>query len=99
MPRLQAIREVRYAGVTYLAGDTFDASDKDAKLLKAIKKAVAAAEEPAVEIPKEEPPAPNFEAGHYRRRDMRAEDGRIGETISLQSSRRGRPRKVPVSED
>lgn len=40
MPELiVSTRELRYAGRTMLHGDRFDASDKDAKILKAIRKA------------------------------------------------------------
>lgn len=49
MPRLIAIKELRYAGLTYLAGTPFEASDKDAKLLKLIGKAKDSV---AVERPK-----------------------------------------------
>lgn len=39
MPTLTAIAELRYAGRTVHPGDDFEASERDAKLLKAIKKA------------------------------------------------------------
>ena len=39
-------RELRYAGETYLRGARFEASDKDAKLLKAVKKAADAPADP-----------------------------------------------------
>jgi hypothetical protein len=40
--KLIATRELRYGGRNLVAGDAFDASDKDAKILKAIRKAEAA---------------------------------------------------------
>ncbi len=39
MPTLEATRTVRYAGKDQQPGDQFEASDKDAKILIAIKKA------------------------------------------------------------
>lgn len=46
MPKLEVIaKAVRYAGKEYRFGQTFDASDKDAKVLKAIKKVKDAAPE------------------------------------------------------
>lgn len=53
MPKLQATRELRYAGVTLKPGDIFEASDKDAKVLKLIKKATVA---PAVTRATQKPP-------------------------------------------
>lgn len=38
MPKVTALREVRYATVTYKPGDAFEASDKDAGLLERIGK-------------------------------------------------------------
>lgn len=43
MPTLTATKALRYAGRSLVAGDDFEASDKDARLLKAIGKAVDAA--------------------------------------------------------
>lgn len=46
MPKLEVIgRALRYAKVEYKAGETFEASDKDAKVLKAVKRAKDAAAE------------------------------------------------------
>lgn len=106
--KLVALKELRYAGATYLPGAMFEAADKDARLLKAVKRAADASTKPAkpahVDIPappakEAEEPSPEFVPGHYQRRDMRAEDGRTGEATSLQSLRRGRPRKEPNSDD
>jgi hypothetical protein len=108
MPMLKATRELRYAGVTLMPGDTFDASDKDARVLKAIKKAEDASEAKprTVDLPAKamkateapaEPEAP-LSGNQYMRRDMQAV-GQTGEAISAPSSRRGRPPTRPVSED
>lgn len=40
MPMIYAKRELRYAGRTVVAGEGFEASDRDAKLLVAVGKAV-----------------------------------------------------------
>lgn len=53
MPIITAVRELRYAGRTIVPGESFDASEKDAKLLVAIGKARAAAGE-APRVPKTE---------------------------------------------
>ena len=87
MPMLKATRTVRYGRIEYKAGETFEASDKDARVLIAIKKAVFGPasmpgpaivdRQPAPAAPKAEEPAPvPFERPRrqYRRRDMRAED-------------------------
>lgn len=103
MPMLKAIREVRYASVTYRPGDTFEASDKDAKILKAVKKAEDANDAPkTVDLPNSVmaakevgEPAPLSQS--YLRRDMRAEGGQTGEAKPSQSSHRGRPRKARTS--
>jgi hypothetical protein len=81
--KLTATREVRYAGVNYYEGDKFEASDKDAKLLIAIKKATAGDIKRTVDLPAEvlsravhveEDAAPaNFTKRRYRRRDLSAE--------------------------
>lgn len=42
MELIVTCRELQYAGKTYLTGARFEASDKDAKLLKAINKAADA---------------------------------------------------------
>ena len=84
MPRLKAIKEIRYAGATYFPGEEFEASDKDAKVLVAIQKCEAAKAKPKRTPPlivekKEEPePAPLSEPGHYLRRDMQPGRGLIG---------------------
>jgi hypothetical protein len=103
MPKVTATREVRYAGVTYTSGQSFEASEKDAKTLKAIKKVVDATGDAPVssaDLPKaayqskteeaEETAAPL--SGSYRRRDMRAV-GQTGEEKLSPSLRRGRPPK------
>lgn len=107
MPTITALKEVVYAGRTYYPGDTFDASEKDAKILCLLRKTssgaparrvvdlpprVAKAVEPEVA----EEPAPL--SGSYLRRDMQAV-GQTGEDKPVQSSRRGRPRKVQVLPD
>lgn len=62
MPELiVTCRELRYAGKPYLRGERFTATDKDAKTLKAIKKAAAAPEPPLVVEP-EATPQPEAEA-------------------------------------
>lgn len=107
MPKLVALKELYYARATYLPGAVFEAHEKHARLLKAIGKAAdvpPAKKKPAhVDIPAPvkgaEEPAPLSEPGQYQRRDMRAEDGRTGETTSWPSLRRGRPRKDQTSED
>lgn len=103
--KLVALKELRYAGTNYLPGASFEASDRDARLLKAVKKAgdPPPAPEKPVHVDMPAPPAKEPNPGpfvaSYLRRDMQAEDGRTGETTSLQFSRRGRPRKVQISED
>jgi len=73
MPKLVATKELFYAGKTRNVGDEFDASDKDAKILKAIGKASdpapkrgrqveTAALAPAPAPKKEEPPVQQAEA-------------------------------------
>ena len=105
MKRLVVLAErLPYGRNVYRRGEEFEASDKDARLLKFIRKAADAVAPPppakvkaiVQEVPAE-PPVPL--SSHYLRRDMRAEDGRTGETTSLRLSRRGRPRKVRTSED
>lgn len=104
MQKLTAIREVRYAGINYAAGQSFEASEKDAKLLVAVKKAVyGGAPANKTDLPKAaapeviEEPAPLPEAPTYWRRDMTA-GGLTGEEASPPSSRRGRPRKQSTSD-
>jgi len=72
MPKLVATKELFYAGKTRNVGDEFDASDKDAKILKAIGKAsdpapkrgrqVETAALATAPAPKEEPPVQQTEA-------------------------------------
>ena len=105
--KLTATREVRYAGVNYFEGDEFEASEKDAKLLIAIKKAapgnvkktVDLAPEVMARAAKSEPLAEdepvNFTSRQYERRDMTA--GPTGGDKLSPSSRRGRPRKERTS--
>lgn len=91
----------------FYAGDRFAvASAADAKRLvrrsraEIIETVAAPRDVPAVVVKEEEPePAPLSDIGHYLRRDMRADSGQTGETTSLPSSRRGRPRKAQTSED
>jgi len=107
MVPLRATTELRYAGVTLHAGDAFEATDRDARLLKAIGKAVGDGSLPnRTDLPvlksKEapvEPEAPLPGLGAYQRRDLRAEDGRSGEASAARSSRRARPRKEPALPD
>lgn len=84
MPRLIATREVRYSGVTHKPGEEFEASEKDARILKGIGKAADPEKRETV------PPrralrttALAEDAGEdageparrrYRRRDLTAED-------------------------
>ena len=102
MPILKALREVRYASITYQAGETFEATDKDAKVLKAVRKATDAEAAPkTVDLPKEAMVMAEVEEdaaplSGYLRRDMTV--GQIGAEIPAQSSRRGRPRKVQTLE-
>lgn len=101
MPNLIATKEVRYAGKTMLAGESFEASDKDAKVLVAIKKAeYGGAAKNKTDLPKKaakieeapvEPEAPLSRT--YHRRDMQAQDTQTGEDSLSSSSRRGRRQK------
>jgi len=63
MPKLEAIKEIRYAGKTYKAGDVFQAIDKHARVLKAIQRAKDAAEDDA---PKAMPAPPQQGVIHSR---------------------------------
>lgn len=108
MPELKALRELRYGGKTIFPGEGFEASEKEAKLLKAIGKATDGEVANKTDLPKaatapepapEPDPVPLQDAGHYQRRDMRAEDGQTGEETSPASSRRGRRRKAQTSDD
>jgi len=82
--KLVATRTVRYGRVDHEAGETFLASERDAKLLLLLKKATLAPQpkrprhietQPVVEKKAEPEPRPNVEPGHYLRRDMQAEMG------------------------
>lgn len=67
--KLVAAKELRYAGRSLKAGESFEASEKDAKVLKAIGK--------AKDPPRRgRPPKDGIaaETGEYLRRDMRAEE-------------------------
>lgn len=85
---IQATRTVRYAQKDYRAGETFEVTRREAKLLKGLKRAVDAPTPLATE-----PPAPAIETapvvpmttensapiapvrrGRYARRDLRSED-------------------------
>jgi len=107
MVPLKATTELRYGGVTRHAGDRFEATDKDARLLKAIGKAVDDGALPnRTDLPvlktKEAPAEPDVPLpgpGAYRRRDLQAEDGLTGEASAAPSSRRARPRKALASPD
>lgn len=88
MPKLEVVaREIYYARKAYKTGDTFEASENDAKLFKAIGKAKDA----ATEAPKPATRKRNSyetrtmtsdasvqsavsDAARYLRRDMRSED-------------------------
>lgn len=105
MQRLTALKEVRYAGVQRFPGDEFEASDKDARLLMAVKRAapvevkdVPARQKRADVGTKEIQPAPLPEAGRYRRRDMQADSGRIGGTALPSSSQVGQAPEPQTSE-
>ncbi len=90
MPKVKAIKEHRYGGAQRFPGDEYEASDKDAKLLKAVgKSGDATAQKSVADLPKEvmqraapepepevveEPATPEFRRGEYHRRDMRAEE-------------------------
>jgi hypothetical protein len=64
--RLEVLKPHRYAGRSMVAGETYEAKDKDAALLKLLRKAKdAPAEEPVSSMPKRE--------RTYKRRDMVAE--------------------------
>lgn len=68
--RLTAKRELRYAGRQVRAGEEFEASEKDAKILMVINRAERAADPLPEPEPRDED-APKKRA--YKRRDMTAE--------------------------
>lgn len=90
MPKIRALKEVKYAGSLRRPGDVFEATDREAKLLAAIKKAELVAEEdrprrgrpPKVREP--EPAAADDagqaedadkpKRGRYARRDLTADE-------------------------
>jgi hypothetical protein len=103
MVQITATRELRYAGKRVLPGDTFEASDKDAKILVAVKRAThgptPAAAAPAHVLatraaPIEREAAPEALPGPqtYSRRDMAAEaqSGPTGAARPSRSSPRAR---------
>lgn len=111
MPELTAIKEHRYGGTQRFPGDNYEATDKDAKLLKAVGRAKdkGSARKSPVDLPDEvmsrkveeapaEPEAPLPEPNTYLRRDMQAA-GQIGETAQSSLSRPGRRPKRSRSED
>jgi hypothetical protein len=57
MPTVTAAKELRYAGRTIHAGESFDATDKDARILTRIGKVGPAPVNPT-DVPKAEPEAP-----------------------------------------
>lgn len=86
MPDLTAIKEHRYGGKQRFPGDDYTATEKDAKLLKAVGRAKDRAESPKSPVdlpaevmsrnlePVEEPNAdPEPARGEYLRRDLTAE--------------------------
>jgi hypothetical protein len=58
MPTLTALKEVRYGGATVRAGETFEATEKDARLLKAIGQASDGEAKNPTDLPKYEPVDP-----------------------------------------
>lgn len=75
--KMIARKEMRYGGCDMVPGDTFEVrTSRDARVLKAIRKADYAPEENAPQSdPQTEPePEPGPKKGRYARRDMRAED-------------------------
>lgn len=105
MPRLiSKIDKLKYGKGVYSFGEAFDATDRDAALLKKIGRATDAPVQrkmvnlPVHEIKQEAPAEPEAPlSSFYQRRDMRAMDGPIGETTQPSLSRRGRPRKEQIS--
>ncbi len=73
--RMVALKEFRYAGKQLLAGDPFEARERDVKLLRAIKNAHTPdeADTPSDDSEKQET-TPEVPAKRtYKRRDMKAE--------------------------
>jgi hypothetical protein len=101
MPRLVSKTDkLKYGKNVYQYGEAFDASDRDAVLLKKIGRATDAPIQPKmINLPPQEAPAePEAPLSSlYQRRDMRATDGLTGGVTQPLSSRRGRPRKEQIS--
>jgi hypothetical protein len=85
--KLVAKRRVRVGRIEYDPGDTFLVNEKEARGHILVGHAVLAPmpkrprhieTQPVVEKQVEPEPRPNFEAGHYLRRDMQAMGGRPG---------------------
>jgi hypothetical protein len=97
--KLVATRTVRYGREDHEAGDTFLASERDAKLLLLLKKATLAPQpkrprhietQPVVEKKAEPEPQPKkYDIGRYLHRAMQADSGRIGESLYPSSSQVG----------
>jgi len=66
MVKVKALQRVYYAGKEYARGDEFDATDRHALQLGAIRKVMK-----AETAPLQEPDQPK---GRHKRRDMKAED-------------------------
>jgi len=73
---LIAKKSMIYAGRSLEPGDEFEAgSESDARILKAIGKAEDAPADAVIDEPAAEQEAkPARKTGHYKRRDMKAED-------------------------
>lgn len=66
MPKIFAVKEVRYAQRRYLPGDAFDASEKDAKLLTAIGRASYGKKPNKTDLPEPKPAAERDEMAELR---------------------------------
>lgn len=74
MPTLTATKALRYAGQSLEVGDKFEASDRDARLLKAVGRAADREEEaPSVDV--ETPVVPSPVKNKYQTRRIKAADG------------------------
>ncbi len=69
--KMVALKEFRYAGKQLAIGDSFDAGEKDVKVLRAIKNARMDTDEPAPPDLTEDPSSSKKRV--YKRRDMTAE--------------------------
>lgn len=84
MPKVRALKEIRYGGTTYNAGEEFEITDGHVKVLTVIKKVELAPEKRgrlktrALEVPTEEvqpqQPDVSLARGEYLRTDIRAKD-------------------------